>query len=112
MVKARNLLLSIINNVLDMARIESGKLELDENYFPAGTILKEVYEVFDSKAKSKNIDFTYEMNVNHEYILCDKTKVQEILINLVSNAIKFTPEGGKVILKTLKFHVIKKDFLK
>ena len=100
MVKARNLLLSIINNVLDMARNESGKLELDENYFQAGTILKEVYEVFDSKAKSKNIDFTYEMNVNHEYILCDKTKVQEILINLVSNAIKFTPEGGKVILKT------------
>ncbi len=91
-----NLLLSIINNVLDMARIESGKMELDENYVQVEDVLEEVNGVFASEAKDKGLTLEYTMQVEHKHILCDVTKVQQILVNLVSNAVKYTPTGGKV----------------
>lgn len=90
------LLLSIINHVLDMARIESGKMELDENYCKVGDILKEVCGSFEVEAKKKEISLTYETKVEHKHILCDITKVQEILLNLISNAVNYTPAGGTV----------------
>ena len=98
--QAGNLLLSIINNVLDMARIESGKMELDENYSKVGDILKDVCEVFDVEAKKKGIRLTYETQVTHKHILCDVTNVQKILMNLVSNAVKYTPSGGTITIKS------------
>lgn len=98
--QAGNLLLSIINNVLDMARIESGKMELDENYSKVGDILKDVCEVFDVEAKKKGIRLTYETQVMHKHILCDVTNVQKILMNLVSNAVKYTPSGGTITIKS------------
>ena len=91
-----NLLLSIINNVLDMARIENGKVELDENYVKIGDVLKEIYEVFDAEAEKKGIHLTMESQVVHEHILCDETKIKEIFLNLLSNAVKYTPSGGTV----------------
>lgn len=91
-----NLLLSIINNVLDMARIESGKLDIDENYSKVGDILKEVCEVFAGEAEKKDIRFTYDMQVEHPHILCDIAKIREIFTNLISNAIKYTAAGGEV----------------
>ena len=91
-----NLLLSIINNVLDMARIENGKVELDENYVKIGDVLKEIYEVFDAEAEKKGIHLTMESQVEHEHVLCDETKVKEIFLNLLSNAVKYTPPGGTV----------------
>ncbi len=94
-----NLLLSIINNVLDMARIESGKTEIDENYSKVGDILKEICEVFDGEAKKKDICLTYEMQVEHEHIMCDIAKISEIFTNLISNAIKYTSAGGTVTVK-------------
>ena len=94
-----NLLLSIINNVLDMARIESGKMELDENYANIGTILDEIGGVFESTAKKKQIQFTCENAVIHQNVLCDVTKVKQIFVNLLSNAVKYTPSGGKVFIK-------------
>ena len=93
-----NLLLSIINNVLDMARIESGKMELDENYCRIEDVWKSLFAVFDEKARKKNISLHYTMNVEHEHVLTDVTKVKEILVNILSNAIKYTPAGGSVMV--------------
>ena len=93
-----NLLLSIINNVLDMARIESGRMELDENYCRIEDIRKSLFAVFDEKARKKNIALQYTMNVEHEHVLTDITKVKEILVNILSNAIKYTPPGGSVMM--------------
>ena len=93
-----NLLLSIINNVLDMARIESGQMELDENYCRIEDVWKSLFAVFDEKARKKNIAFHYMVNVEHEHILTDITKEKEILVNILSNAIKYTPAGGSVMV--------------
>ena len=107
-----NLLLSIINNVLDMARIESGKMELDENYAQVGEILKEVDGVFSSEAKKKGITLTYETQVTHPHILCDVTKVQQIFVNLVSNAVKYTPSGGIVTIRSQEIPCEQEGFVK
>ena len=93
-----NLLLSIINNVLDMARIESGRMELDENYCRIEDVWKSLFAVFDDNAMKKNIALHYAMNVEHEHVLTDVTKVKEILVNILSNAIKYTPVGGSVMV--------------
>ena len=93
-----NLLLSIINNVLDMARIESGRMELDENYCRIEDVWKSLFAVFDENAMKKNIALHYAMNVEHEHVLTDVTKVKEILVNILSNAIKYTPASGSVMV--------------
>ena len=93
-----NLLLSIINNVLDMARIESGRMEIDENYARIEDIRQTLFEIFDDEAKKKNLAFRYTINVEHEHILTDTTKVKEIFVNILSNAIKYTPSGGSVTI--------------
>ena len=98
MQQSGNLLLSIINNVLDMARIESGRMELDENYCRIEDVWKSLFAVFDEKARKKNISLHYTMNVEHEHVLTDVTKVKEILVNILSNAIKYTPAGGSVMV--------------
>ena len=93
-----DLLLSIINNVLDMARIESGRMELDENYCQMEDVWKSLFAVFDEKARKKNIALHYAMNVEHEHVLTDTTKVKEIFVNILSNAMKYTPSGGSVMV--------------
>ena len=93
-----NLLLSIINNVLDMARIESGRMEIDESYTQIEGIRQNLFEIFDDEAKKKNIAFTYTMNVEHDHVLTDITKVKEIFVNILSNAMKYTPAGGSVMV--------------
>ena len=98
MQQSGNLLLSIINNVLDMARIESGRMELDENYCRIEDVRKSLFAVFDEKARKKNIALHYTMNVEHEHVLTDVTKVKEIFVNILSNAIKYTPSGGSVMI--------------
>ena len=98
MQQSGNLLLSIINNVLDMARIESGRMELDENYCWIEDVRKSLFAVFDEKARKKNIVLHYTMNVEHEHVLTDVTKVKEIFVNILSNAIKYTPSGGSVMM--------------
>ena len=96
--QSSKLLLSIINNVLDMARVESGKMELDENYEVVGNITQLVCGAFAAEASRKNIELNKIVNVEHKHIITDSTKMQEILSNLISNAIKYTPEGGKVLI--------------
>ena len=91
-----NLLLSIINNVLDMARIESGRMEIDENYAQIEAIWQNLFELFEDEAKKKNIVFHYKVDVEHKHILTDVTKIEEIFVNIMSNAMKYTLSGGLV----------------
>lgn len=91
-----NLLLSIINDVLNMARIESGKSVLVESSESIVDMVEEVSNVFGAMAKEKEIVFDTKIDIKHKQVLCDCTKVKEILVNLIGNAIKYTPNGGRV----------------
>lgn len=91
-----NLLLAIINNVLDMARIESGRVELDESYTRIDQTMDEIKSVFEPQADKKGLNLIFETQVEHPYVLCDITKTKQILVNLISNAVKYTPAGGTV----------------
>lgn len=92
------LLLSIINNVLDMARIESGKMVVEERAEAIGLVVEEIESVFESCAQEKNIVFTTSVDVDHTHVLWDGFKVREILMNLVGNAFKYTPDGGHIAI--------------
>ena len=96
MEQSGNLLLSIINHVLDMARIESGRMEVNEVYTRVGIDIEELISVFSLEAKKKNIRLLTSVQVEHGHIMADLTKIKEIFSNLISNAIKYTPEGGTV----------------
>ena len=100
MEKSGKLLLSIINHVLDMARIESGRMEVNEVYSRVGIDIEELISVFSVEAKKKNIRLLTSVQVEHGHIMCDITKIREIFSNLISNAIKYTPEGGTVEFNT------------
>lgn len=100
MEKSGNLLLSIINHVLDMARIESGRMEVNEVYSRVGIDVEELVSVFSVEAKKKNIRLLTSVQVEHGHIMADITKIREIFSNLISNAIKYTPEGGTIEFNT------------
>lgn len=97
--KSSNVLLSIINNVLEMARIESGHIQLEEAPMKTGTIGESLYPVMEQLMTSKGMTFKASIEVEHPYIYGDKTKLREILLNLLSNAYKYTNPGGKAELK-------------
>ena len=109
--QSSKLLLSIINNVLDMARVESGKMELDENYEVIGNISQLVCSAFAAEASRKNIELDKIVNVEHKHIIVDSTKMQEILSNLISNAIKYTSAGGKVTIDTKELPYDKEGYV-
>ena len=89
-------LLSLINNVLEMAKIESGKTELDETAVDLISANKEYVSVFDAEIKKKNLTLNSTLDIQHECVYLDETKVREIFSNLISNAIKYTTAGGKI----------------
>lgn len=91
-------LLSLINNVLEMARIESGKERLDETNENVTEFLQSVFILFDSQMQEKGIQFIQSIHVEHEDVIFDQTKMREILLNLLSNALKYTPSGGTVTM--------------
>ena len=91
-------MLSLINNVLEMARIESGKATLDETYWDAHAFNDTLFSMFDSQMKEKGFEFTRRNRVIHKDVLCDETKLREIFLNILSNALKYTPSGGKVTM--------------
>ena len=96
------LLLAIINNVLDMARIESGKMKVDENYEIVGEVVDEIISTFASEAEERGIHLSGSMQVTHRNILCDGTKIREIYVNLVSNAIKYMDKPKGIIQIRIK----------
>ncbi|MDO4481998.1 MAG: PocR ligand-binding domain-containing protein [Bacillota bacterium] len=93
---SNDFLLSLINNVLEMASIESGKVNLDETYWDAHEFNDTLFSLFDSQMKEKGIEFTRENRIEHSNVFCDETKLREIFLNILSNAWKYTPPGGKV----------------
>ena len=106
------LLLSIINNVLDMAWIESGKIKVDENYEIVGELIDEIVSTFSSEAEEKGIHLSGSMKVTHRNIMCDGTKIREIFVNLVGNAIKYTPRGGNVTITVEELPCDKEGYMK
>jgi signal transduction histidine kinase/ligand-binding sensor domain-containing protein/DNA-binding response OmpR family regulator len=87
-------LLMVINDILDFSKIESGKMELEEKDFNLRTCVEEVLDVFASKAAQAGLDLVYQIDpVVPEHIIGDDTRLRQVLINLVSNAVKFTHEG-------------------
>ncbi len=91
-------LLSIINNVLEMARIEKGTLSTDEVAWGAEQFNDTIYSVFTDMMREKGIEFTRQIDVEHEYVMCDPIKLREVFINILSNAYKYTNAGGKVAM--------------
>ena len=112
MEQSGNLLLSIINNVLDMAKIESGKMELDENYVKIRDIYQGVYKIFQAEAEKKGIHLEMEYEVQHEHVICDETKNGEIFLNLISNAVKYTASGGAVTIRITELDCDRKDYVR
>ena len=95
---SNEVLLSLINNVLEMARIESGKEHLDETSENAFDFLQSVFLLFDSQMQEKGVHFVRSVCVEHPDIIIDKTKMREIFLNILSNALKYTPTGGTVTM--------------
>ena len=89
-------LLSLINYVLEMARIESGKAVLKGETGDLCALMQTLSDVFEPSVQQKKLTCTYHTDVEHPYIVSDRTKVREILLNVISNAIKYTPEGGHI----------------
>ena len=122
------ILLSLINYILEMTQIESGKLDLKKEIGDLDDLVKNINIVVEPLIKEKKLHYSYHLEIKHHHIICDKTKLREIVLNILSNAIKYTPEGGNVELliqeisfenNKVKYHFIiidngigmKEDFL-
>lgn len=93
---ASSLLLTIINQVLEMARIESGTVTLKLEATDLSALFHSVNTVFEADIQKKNIQYSEDAHVPHKFAYCDKTKLEEIYLNIVSNAIKYTPDGHAI----------------
>ena len=90
-------LLALINDVLEMSRIESGKMELEEADVDLKQVMNEMYDMFVTQMQEKKIHYTVDSDsVKHRAVRCDKNRLNRVLLNLISNAYKFTPQGGSV----------------
>lgn len=95
-----NHLLSLINDILDMSRIESGKINLEETEANLSDILHDIKTIISGQIHAKQLElFMDVMDVTDEDVFCDKTRLNQVLLNLLSNAIKFTPAGGTVSVR-------------
>lgn len=92
-------LLSLINDILDMSRIENGKMEIEQRDFSLSDILDELEGMMGTQAKQKNLAFQSLRKIGQDRLMGDPLRLRQILTNLLSNAIKFTPSGGEVTLR-------------
>lgn len=108
---ANEFLLSLINNVLEMARIESGKMILEEQPCRPVVLVNEISNVYEELMKGKGIKFTTHFDVDAKAIYADRTKMQEVILNIVSNAYKYTPAGGSVDIKVTQLPCNRKGYV-
>ena len=95
-----NHLLSLINDILDMSRIESGKIHLEETEVSLSDVLHDLKTIISGQIHAKQLELYMDaMDVTNEDVYCDKTRLNQILLNLLSNAVKFTPAGGSVSVR-------------
>ena len=94
-----NLLLMIINQILEMARIESGTAVLQLKAEDMDALFHRVNTVFEEDIRKKNLQYYADLDIRHHYVVCDQTKLQEIMLNIISNAIKYTPEGHSIYVE-------------
>ena len=94
-----NLLMTIINQILEIARIESGTTALQLKAEDINTLFHTVNTVFEEDVRKKNLQYSVDLDVYHTFILCDRVKLQEIMLNIISNAIKYTSDGHGVHVK-------------
>lgn len=92
-------LLSLINDVLDMSRIESGKVSIAEKDEDLAEILHTLRNIVQADINNKQLDFFLDTDVNHQYIVCDKLRLNQVLLNILSNSIKYTHPGGIVSVR-------------
>ena len=95
-----NHLLSLINDILDMSRIESGKIHLEETEVSLSDVLHDLKTIISGQIHAKQLELYMDaMDVTNENVYCDKTRLNQVLLNLLSNAVKFTPAGGTVSVR-------------
>ena len=95
-----NHLLSLINDVLDMSRIESGKIHLEETAVSLSDVLHDMKTIISGQIHAKQLELYMDaMDVANEDVYCDKTRLNQVLLNLLSNAVKFTPAGGTISVR-------------
>ena len=94
-----NLLMTIINQILEIARIESGTIALQLKAEDINTVFHTVNTVFEEDIRKKNLQYSTDLDVYHTFIFCDRVKLQEIMLNIISNAIKYTSDGHAVHVK-------------
>ena len=100
-----NHLLSLINDVLDMSWIESGKLHLEETEVNLPEVLHDLKTIVCGQVQEKQLDlFMDVIDVTNEDVFCDKTRLNQVMLNLLSNAIKFTPAGGTISVRLTQLH--------
>ena len=92
-------LLSLINDILDMSRIESGKMTINNEKFHLNQLLQEIDVLIRPQAEEKELNFTIDSNYTTPLLIGDELRLSQVLINLLGNALKFTPKGGNVTLK-------------
>ena len=105
-----NHLLSLINDILDMSRIESGKIHLEETEVNLSEVLHDLKTIISGQIHAKQLELYMDaMDIMDEDVYCDKTRLNQVLLNLLSNAIKFTPAGGTVSVRIRQFQGTKKE---
>lgn len=100
---ASSVLLSIINNVLEMARIEKGAVEVEKTPWNAEQLNDGIFSIFHGVMSQKQIEFTRSIDVKHPQVLCDATKLRKVFLNILSNAYKYTPAGGKIHMELKEY---------
>ena len=99
-----NHLLSLINDILDMSRIESGKIHLEETEVSLSEVLHDLKNIVSGQIHAKQLELYMDaMDVTNEDVYCDKTRLNQVLLNLLSNAVKFTPAGGTVSVRLKQY---------
>ena len=104
-------LLSLINNVLEMSRIESGQVELRDRECSLQEILHDIRTIVQADVAAKDIEFVIDMaDVANENLICDRTRLSQALLNVLNNALKFTPTGGSVSVRIRRFKGAKEGY--